>query len=288
MRFFFRSRQFKTIVAVFCAVVLLTLSFVIIGKRMSPHTDIAGTLLAPFRSLITGISTIVTDFNESYRSGNKLSLENSELKSEIDELKQKIADYDEIQAQNEFYKDFLGIKELHPDFEFTDANIISRDHDDPFKSFTINKGSAVGIAKYDPVITSAGVVGYISEVGLTSCKVTTILNPDITLGALDNRTNDSGIVTGTLLLAEKNLCRFANLSRSCSVAVGDYVITSGEGIFPEGMLIGSVNNIGIDESNNSIYAEIEPFAQISELRSVMVITAFDNQGGISVGANTND
>ncbi len=282
MRFFLRSRQFKIILAVFCAVVLLTASFAIFAKRMSPQTDIAGTVAAPFRSFFTSVSNIVTDFFETYNSGSELSLENSELKAEIDSLRQKIADYEEISEQNEFYKDYLGIKENNPDFDFCDATLIARDHDDPYGGFTINKGSTAGIDKYDPVITDAGIVGYVTEVGLTSCKVTTIFSPDITLGALDNRTSDSGIVTGSLSFAENGFCRLQNLARSCSVAVGDYVITSGEGIFPEGLLIGSVNNIGIDENNNSIYAEIKPFAEIFELRSVMVITSFEGQGGINV------
>lgn len=282
MRFFLRSRQFKIILSILCAVVLLTVSVVIFAKRMAPQTDIAGTVAAPFRNLFTSLSNVVTDFWDSYNNGSKLSLENAELKAEIDALRQKVADYEETAEQNSFYKEYLGIKESNPDFVFTDATLIARDPDDPYGSFTINKGSASGIAKYDPVITNAGIVGYVTEVGLISSKVTTILSPDITLGALDNRTHDSGIVTGALSFANKNLCQFANLARSCSVAVGDYVITSGEGIFPEGLLIGSVNNIGIDENNNSIYAEIKPFAEISELRSVMVITSFEGQGGISV------
>lgn len=280
MRFFLRSRQFKIILAVFCVVVLLTVSFVIVGKRMSPQTDVASTISAPFRNLFTNISNMITDIADNYKNGNKLSLENAELKAEIDTLRGQIADYDEISKQNDFYKEYLGIKENNPDFVFTDATVIARDNDDPFYSFTVNKGSSSDIAKYDPVITSAGVVGYVTEVGLTSCKVTTILSPDITLGALDNRTSDSGIIKGSLSFAENGFCQFANLSRSCSVAVGDYVITSGEGIFPEGLLVGSVNNIGIDENNNAIYAEIKPFAQISELRSVMIITDFEGQGGI--------
>ena len=283
MRFFLRSRQFKIIVTIFCAVVLLSLSFVLVGKRMSPQTDIAGTITAPVRNLFTSVSNVVSDVIGNYNSGSKLSLENAQLKAEIDSLRQQIADYESISEQNEFYKEYLGIKENNPDFVLTDATLIARDHDDPYGSFTINKGSASGIAKYDPVITDAGIVGYVTEVGLTSCKVTTILSPDITLGALDNRTQDSGIVTGSLKFATNGMCQFSNLARSCTVAVGDYVITSGEGVFPSGLLVGSVYNIGVDEKNNSIYAEIKPFAEISELRSVMVITSFEGQGGIAIG-----
>ena len=283
MRFFLRSRQFKIILAIFCSVVLITVSFAAIGKRMSPQTDIANFILTPFRKLFIGASDVVSDFFSGYDNGNKLSLENSELKKQINELHQKIADYEEISEQNKLYKEYLGIKEVHSDFTFADATVIARDNDDPYGGFTINKGSMSDISKYDPVITDAGIVGYVSEVGLTTCKVTTILSPKITLGALDNRTHDSGIVTGSLSFAQDGFCCFENLARSCTVAIGDYVVTSGEGIFPEGLLIGLVNNIGINEGTNSIYAEVKPFAEISQLRSVMVITSFEGQGGISVG-----
>ncbi len=283
MRFFFRSKQFKTIVAVFLIIAVLTLSFALIGTRMSPQTDIAGTIAAPIRSAAQSVSNAVSGFFKAYSDGNKLSLENAELKSQISELQNKVADYEEVLSENSFYKQYLEIKENNPDFKFADANIIAKDPDDPYGGFTLNKGSASDISLYDPVITDAGVVGYVTEVGLTSCKVTTILSHNITLGAIDNRTSDSGIVTGSLSLSQNGLCRFANLSRSCSVAVGDYVITSGEGIFPEGLLIGSVKNIGIDEYNTSVFAEIKPFVEFSEIRSVMVITSFEGQGGITVG-----
>lgn len=280
MRFFLRSRQFKIIVAIVCVIVVATASFGIFAKRMSPQTDIANTIVAPFKTIFSDVSNAVIGIVNNYSSGSRLSLENAELKSEIDKMREQIADYEDISQQNEFYKEYLGIKDTNPDFVFTDATVISRDPDDPFGSFTINRGSASGIAKYDPVITGAGVVGYVTEVGLTTCKVTTILSPDITLGALDNRTKDSGIVTGSLSFAQNGFCQFANLARSCGVAVGDYVVTSGEGIFPEGLLIGTVSNVGIDEKNNAIYAEIKPFAEIDEIRNVMIITNFEGQGGI--------
>lgn len=283
MRFFFRSRQFKVILAIFCVIALLTASFAIVGRRMSPQTDIASTVATPFKTFFSNVSDMFGNMFKNYNSGRQLSLENSELQSEVDSLREQLADYENLKQENDFYKDYLGIKEDNPDFTFADAVVIARDSDDPFGSFTLNKGSSSDISKYDPVITSAGIVGYVTEVGLTSCKVTTILSPEITLGALDNRTNDSGIITGTLAFAQNGNCRFANLSRSCTVAVGDYVVTSGEGIFPEGLLIGSINNIGVDETNNTIYAEVKPFAEILDVREVMIITNFEGQGGIAIG-----
>lgn len=284
MRFFFRSRQFKIIATVFCVVAVLIAAFAILGSHMAPQTDIASTIAQPFRAGFTAVSDAVSALFSAYNEGNEIMLENTRLNAEIEELRKQIADYNDITAQNQFYKEYLGIKEANPDFEFAPATLISRDNDDPYGSFVINRGSLAGIKKYDPVITESGLVGFIGEVGLTSCKVTTILSHELTLGALDNRTSDSGIVTGKLELAEAGLCRLANLSRSCSVAIGDYVVTSGEGIFPEGLLIGSIESIGSDEYNTSIYAEVKPFADIFEIRNVMVITSFEGQGGISVGS----
>ena len=66
MRFFLRSRQFKIILAVFCAVVVLTTSFAVIGRRMSPQTDIASAISAPFKSLFENVSAVVVDFFNNY------------------------------------------------------------------------------------------------------------------------------------------------------------------------------------------------------------------------------
>ena len=97
------------------------------------------------------------------------------------------------------------------------------------------------------------------------------------MGAIDNRSGDSGIVNGKLEFARKGRCAFKNLARSSGVAIGDYVSTSGEGIFPSGLLIGTIEYIGTDSVNSSIYAEIKPFVDMEEIRDVMVITSFNGQ-----------
>ena len=277
MRFFFKSRQFKIMAAVVASVLLLTLVFGFAGARMAPQTNILGSIMQPFKTATARIKETVSDIITAYNGGEALMIKNAELTEKINELQKQLAEYDEAVAQNDIYEKYLGIKEINPDFTFVSASVITRDSDDPYGGFTINRGSMSGIKKYDPVITDAGVVGYITEVGLTFCKVTTVLNPKINMGAIDNRSGDSGVVTGKLEFAKRGVCTFKNLSRTSGVAIGDYVSTSGEGIFPEGLLIGSIEYIGTDAVNSSVYAEIKPFNDMSELRSVMVITSFDGQ-----------
>ena len=281
MRFFFLSRQFKIIVAVVAVLIAISVFSIIVGSRISPQSDIVGSLTAPFKAAVTHISNSVSDFVSIYTEGNKTMIKNSELESEINELREKVADYEQTVKENEFYKKYLEIKEQNPDYKFVPAYRIARDSQDIYKGFTINKGSVHGILTNDPVITEAGLVGYISEVGLTTSKVATVLSPDIVLGALGNRTSDSGIVSGSVEFAENGRTKFYNLSRSCNIAVGDYVVSSGEGIFPEGLLIGEIKAVGSDVYNTSIYAEVEPFADIENVREMMVLTNFDGKGGLS-------
>lgn len=280
MRFFFRSRKFKIILAVVAMLIAVSVVFAAIGGKMSPQADIAGTITAPFRALATRISDGISNFVGTYTEGERLSLENAELESEIAELREKLADYEKISSENKFYKDYLEIKDKNPSFKFEAATLISRDKEDPYKGFVINKGTVNGISANDPVITEAGLIGFVSQAGLTTSKVVTLLSPELSAGALDNRTNDSGVLSGSVELASKGKTRFYNLSRSCNIAVGDYVVTSGEGIFPSGLLIGTIQTIGSDKYNTSIYAEIRPFVDFESIKGVMVITEFEGQGGL--------
>lgn len=283
MRFFFRSRQFKVLLSITLSLIALSVLCFFVGGRISPQADILGTVAAPFRATFTFISNSFSDFATALNNGNEAMIKNAELENEISTMREQLVDYEKALAENDFYKNYLEIKDDNPDYKFCPATLISRDKKDPYKSFVINKGSANGLNNYDPVITDAGLVGYVTDVGITTSKVVTILSPDITLGALDNRTSDSGVLSGTLELAENLQTRFYNLSRSCNVAIGDYVVTSGEGIFPSGLLVGTVRSIGSDEYNTSIFAAIEPFVDIENVRNVMVITNFEGKGGLVPG-----
>lgn len=280
MRFFFKSRQFKVILAVFLSLVVLSVTSLIIGSRISPQSDLLGSVLAPFRTAFVRTTQAFDDLFSAFLEGEEALIKNAELEAQIAKLREDTAKLQELEKENAFYKEYLEIKDAHPDFVFQKATQISKETKDPYKGFSINAGSAQGLELHDPVITSAGLVGYVSQVGLTTSKVTTILDPDITLGALDNRTSDSGILYGSTTLAKKNLTGLYNLSRSCNVAVGDFIVTSGEGIFPEGILIGTVRSIGSEKYNTSLFAEVEPFVDLENIRDVMVITNFEGQGGL--------
>ncbi len=280
MRFFLRTKKFRICLSVIAAVLALCIAVRIIGGVLSPGSGLLGTIIAPFQSLATGISNAIDNFEKKYNDGNELLLENQKLKEENDALRKQSADLEETLRQNEFYKDYLEIKDNNPDFAFADAKLISVDKDDLYLSFVINKGSAHGIEQYDPVIVGNSLVGYISKVGLTTSKVTTLLSPEIVAGATDSRSGDAGIISGAADFAAKGKIKLYNLSRDCQVAVGDTVVTSGEGLFPQGLLIGTVETIKSDTYTSSLYSSVTPFVDFKKISKVMVITKFEGQGAL--------
>jgi rod shape-determining protein MreC len=278
LRFFLRSKQFKKALTIIAIVLALGVLAGLIGRYMAPQAGIVGSVVAPFQKLAYTISAAISEFGENFKSAAILNAEKEKLQSQVNALQEQLVEYEQAANENKFYEDYLEIKENNPDFIFHPAQVISKDPDDVFGGFVLSAGSLDGLALYDPVITDQGLVGYISEISYTNAKVTTVLDPNLVCGAFDSRTADAGVVSGTTEFAANGQTRFYNLPRTCSIAVGDLVVTSGSGIFPDNLIIGTVNNISNDPLSSSLYATVVPTVNFEELKNVMVITSFAGQG----------
>ncbi len=288
MRFFFRSKKFKIIVSVFLVVSLLSVIVGVIGTTSSPVGGILGTIISPFQKGASAVSDYFTDLSNKFDDNSKLIKENDALKKENAELANKLVDYENAINQNKFYEEFLEIKERNPDYQFASAKIIAKDSTNDFKNFTIDKGLLDGISVNDPVITSDGLVGYVSVAAPTYCNVQTVFDNRIKIGGIDSRSSDAGIISGTVKLSAEGKTMFNNLSRNSSVTVGDYITTSGGGVFPKGLIIGKISEIKTDTASQSIYAEIIPTVDFDNIRDVMVITYFSGQGVFAGDTDTGD
>lgn len=278
MRFFFRSRQFKIILGITSCVLVLALVAGIVGSAFSPQNGVVGAVTSSVQGFFQSCSNWVSDFATKFQNNSDLMLENSSLKAQVNQLTSDLMGYEDARQENEMYEKYYGIKEQKSDYVMEPAMLISRNADDPYGSFNINKGSMQGISLNDPVITNAGLVGYISEVNPSYSKVTTVLDTAISCGGIDRRTRDSGMISGELSLAEKGKTRLNNLLRSSGIASGDYIVTSGGGVFPEGLVIGTVDSVHNESYNTALYAIITPIVDVAEIRDVMVITYFAGQG----------
>ena len=205
----------------------------------------------------------------------------ADLEKENAELRQQLVDYDEIKQTNEWYSEILGLHEENHEYTFASGRVIGRDPADYYGNFTISAGQNAGVSVNDPVVATDGsLVGVVEEVGLTYAKVRTVLDPSVKVASQISRTGDTAYTAGsTIEMARRNQLKMTALERSSSAALGDYVVTSGiGGVYPGGLLIGSVTDIQSATDGLTLTAEVELFADIYNLKQVMVITSFTGQG----------
>jgi len=244
----------------------------------SPLTSVISVVFGPLSRLSSYVAAEFADIPISFKSSSELLEENEELRKKIDNLTDQLVDYEQLRHKNEFYQQFLEIREEHSDYTFAEAAIIGRDAADNMGSFTLNKGSAHGIKVNDPVIYGKYLVGVVASVTPTQCTVNTILNPKVNVSAYEVRTRDLGYVTSTVALAQEGHCHMPGLSSSTAVTAGGIVCTSGVGgIFPRDLIIGNIVDVVDGTVDISASAIIEPGMDFAEITDVFIITSFDGQ-----------
>ncbi|MGN0474216.1 MAG: rod shape-determining protein MreC [Acutalibacteraceae bacterium] len=251
------------------------------GGRSDLVTSICSIITTPVQKISSMISAGIGTFSGEFKDIDQVRAENELLRQKVRELTKKTVDYDDLKMQNEEYRKLLELKDENDLFKFQSASVIARDASDYYGTFTVDKGSADGIALHDPVITADGLVGYISSLGITSSKVTTILSPGLEVGAVDKETRDGGTLFGEISSSKNGYTRLNYLSRNCEVTVGDIIVTSGFGsVFPKNLIIGEVHQIRAESENISLYAEIIPAADIKNCTEVFIITDFEGQHSV--------
>lgn len=243
-------------------------------------------------SLLSSLVNLVTSpLNEAAHSSDSLGMsktkeeliaENEQLREELNSLRAKLVEYDSLKQDNIRLWKYYDLKLKNPSYEFMPAAVIRRDPNENFYSFTADKGTLSGVSVNDPVITENGLIGWVFRVDATSCLIKTILSPDTRVGAIDNTTRDSGVISGGVRFADDNLTMLTKLSAKNTIKKGDIIVTSGiGGIFPPDIPVGEAEEVKLDEYDTSFYAIVKPFEDIRSVQDVVIITDFTGQGQIS-------
>lgn len=284
MRELLKSKNFKILLFAIVALLVIMIYSASTSGQQNIITSLTSFITTPIQRLSALISGGVNDFGDTFTDIDTIRAENELLTQKARELTAQMVDYEDIKQENERLRALLGLREENEDFEFSAATVISRDANDTYGGFIIDKGSMHGVSYLDPVITQDGLVGYISEVGPVSSRVTTILSPATDVGAIDRRTLDGGVLGGDMSLAASGLTKLSYLQRDCDVTVGDIIVTSGLGcIYPKNLVIGEVIEIKAESQDISLYAVISPADDVLNCTDVFVITYFEGQGAVVDG-----
>ncbi|MFZ5596912.1 MAG: rod shape-determining protein MreC [Bacillota bacterium] len=210
--------------------------------------------------------------------------ENQLMKERIGELEGRIYQDEELRSENERLKRLLDFKTVvapQAGFNTVTAAVVGRDPGNWFGMITINKGSRNGLKPDMAVINDQGLVGRITSVNTYTAEVLLITDFRSGVSALIQDSRSPGIVEGTAGYPGK--VRMVHIPIETEVTPGQVVLTSGFGsMYPKGIPIGRIQELGRDSSGLFNTAEVIPFVDFNRLEEVMVITGTGAQaGGVS-------
>ncbi|MCR5150527.1 MAG: rod shape-determining protein MreC [Clostridiales bacterium] len=275
MNGFFKTGAFKLLCVVIAALMAGSILAGVSRGGYSPLTTVTGIVFSPAARLASAVSRGLKSLPISFKSSSALQKEIDSLNDKIDFLNEKLVDYEQVKHQNELYKQFLELKEENPQFKFVPSTIIGKNSSELYSDFILNKGTSSGIKADMPVIYGRYLVGVVGNSSLTQCTVKTLFSSEMNVGAYEVRTREIGYVTSSVEYAEKGLCCMPGLSSSTAVATNGMVCTSGiGGVYPEGLVIGTIADIIDGTADVSSTALISPGVDIASLTDVFVITDF--------------
>ena len=250
----------------------------VLSANASPLANIANTLTSPLRAGYTAVAQWFNDMQNYYQDVTALEAEIAALRQRIADMEEEVRLAEADREENRLFRKHQGFREQRRDLsDYETAMVTEHAVSNWTSSLTLNKGTALGIEEGDCVLDETGnLVGIISQAGTNWSTVLTLVDTDTSLGARVFRTKDLCVAQGDFSLMEDNRLRLDYLPADCKLLTGDLVVTSGLGdYYPSGLVIGSIEDVLMDDSGAASYASVAPAANFAGLTEVFVLKSFE-------------
>ena len=267
-------------------IIILVVALVIFSKTLKENRKL-NTAESLLKDSVTFVEKIILiPFNyvgnlfDEFSELKDVRRENDNLKLSIDRIDAIETENIELRQEIDKLKKELNIDYVLSDYEKLNATVLSRNIGYWYNMITIDKGTYNGVDEDMVVVNSTGLIGkvvrsttFTSDVRLiTTSDTNNKISVSITNG--DNRLN--GLIKGYNY--KENKLEVEGISNTEKVNIGDKVYTSGlGGVFPSGILIGSVESITTDEYDLAKIIKVVPSANFDDINYVTVLKRKDKK-----------
>ena len=188
------------------------------------------------------------------------------LGKDVTDLQLELQRLEEARLENERLLALLDLKE-GIGAPSVAAKVIGNKSAGLSRTILINRGSADGLEPNMPVVSTKGVVGRVWTVSPRVSKIQLITDSDAGTAVLIQRTRVQGILFGR----GSELCTMEFVFQLDEVDEGDLLVTNGlDGIYPKGLPIGPVRNIGKGQGIMRTIT-VTPRVKFNRLEEVLVL-----------------
>lgn len=234
---------------------------------LQPLENLVITLTAPVFNAVRATGAAISRVWRGYFYLVGVQAENELLRQKTLENQSKEALYQETFLEKERLRKLLEFRDQAA-LPVTGARIIGFDFSIWFKCAFLDKGIKEGIKEGMPVINASGIVGRIVECYPSYSKVLLLIDRSSAVDAIVQRNRLRGILEGI----GSNRCFLRFVHKNQDVQTGDIILASGlGGVYPQGMILGSV--IAVDKKVPGLFQEIEvePAADFTRLEEVLIV-----------------
>ncbi|HZS44759.1 MAG TPA: rod shape-determining protein MreC [Blastocatellia bacterium] len=225
------------------------------------------TIFAPVMYVTSWAGGNVSYVWHNYAALRHAKEENDQLREENTRLQQKSLQADESIAEADRLRKILNLQTTLP-YNSVVGHVITRNTSLWVDRISIDKGTLSGVQKNYPVITPEGVVGHVVAVSPNAAQVQLITDERAGAGARLKTSRTLGEIRGT----NGPYPELRNIANLEDVPVGEEVVTSGlDGIYPQGLLIGTVLSAQKRTDDISQRIQIQPAAHLSGFEEVIIL-----------------
>ncbi|WP_277630827.1 rod shape-determining protein MreC [Atopococcus tabaci] len=241
----------------------------IFQQIMNDVTAVAGRVVSKPANALTNVFESVNHLLDTYE-------ENQRLKQEIDSVYEIQAELSVTKEQNEALKEELELQNSLTDYSTITGAVIARNPDSWVEEVIVDRGSQDGVELGMSVMSGQGLIGRISEVNPTSSKVRLISTMDQRNNLVSSEiiTEEGDVVHGVISAYEAETGRLImdQITTNVTLEPGQQVVTSGlSGKTPRSLLIGTVDEVTMDNFGLSQRVYVVPAGDFNDIRYVSII-----------------
>lgn len=229
-------------------------------------TSIEKVVFYPFRLVINKVN--------DYRELKDIRIKYQQLLPETNRIDSLKTENIELRKQLEALKKELNIDYTLNEYTYLFATVINRNVSNWYNTITVDKGTYNGVTKDMVVVNSQGLIGKVVATSTFTSDIRLITTSNTSNKISITISNGNNKVNGLIKKYNYKLKQLEveGVSNTKSVAIGDYVYTSGLGeIFPSGILIGTVSEITTDEYDLSKIILVKPIADFDDINYVAIL-----------------
>lgn len=239
-------------------------------NKFSKVENIFNKIVTPFQNGLVYLKNKIAKNDGFFENIDALKEENENLKKQNEELKTKLNEMQLVKSENDILRNYANLAEKYSEYTTVGAYIINKNTSNFSDVFIINVGTKQGVTANMAVIGNEGLVGYVISATKNTAKVQPVIDAASSVSGLTNSSRINVIVSGQVD-SDKEL-KVSTLQAEDELVIGDTIETSGlGGIYPKGIVIGTVKEIIETKNVVEKYAILETKVDFKKLEYVLVI-----------------